>query len=55
MLSQIDRNVKKVGLQAPELVDTLAQGKVARAIRTATYSDKKDFKLVENSTAFTMK
>lgn len=55
MLSQIDKKYRKGVPLGPEVVDTAAPGKVIRAIRTATYTDKKDQKMTENSTAFTMK
>lgn len=48
MLSQIDRQLKNSAFPAPQFIDMSGAGKAARTIRTATYTDKKDVKLVQN-------
>lgn len=48
MLSQIDKQLRTNAFPTPQFVDMSGAGKAARTIRTATYTDKKDFKYVEN-------
>lgn len=54
MLEEIDNQVKKgfrMNTQDPQPID--ASGKAARAIRTATYTDKKDIKHVDSALTLT--